>query len=81
MHRLGWLGVLHPALRAALELPASPVLFEIDAAAISQAKPRRYQGLSRFPAVRRDLAILVADEVPVGTLLAAVTEAAGAVAA
>jgi phenylalanyl-tRNA synthetase beta chain len=75
----GWLGVLHPALRAALELPASPVLFEIDTAALSSAKPRRYQGLSRFPAVRRDLAILVANEVPAGKLLAAVAEAGGPV--
>lgn len=73
----GWLGVLHPALRVALELPASPVLFEIDTAAISQVKLRRYQGLSRYPAVRRDLAILVADEVPVGVLLAAVVERTG----
>ena len=75
----GWLGVLHPALRAALDLPASPVLFEIDTATLSGAKPRRYQGLSRFPAVRRDLAILVASEIPVGKLLAAVSEAAGPV--
>ena len=76
---VGWLGVMHPALRATLELPVSPVLFEIDAAAISCAKPPRYQGLSRFPAVRRDLAILVADDVPAGKLLVAVAEAAGPV--
>ncbi|MCB1597342.1 MAG: phenylalanine--tRNA ligase subunit beta [Gammaproteobacteria bacterium] len=74
---VGWLGVLHPALRAALELPASPVLFEMDTAALSRARPRRYQALSRFPAVRRDLAILVASEIPAGKLLAAVAEAAG----
>ncbi len=73
----GWLGVLHPALRAALELPASPMLFEIDTAALGRARPRRYLGLSRFPAVRRDLAILVASEIPAGKLLAAVAEAAG----
>jgi phenylalanyl-tRNA synthetase beta chain len=76
---VGWLGVLHPALRAALELPAAPVLFEIDAAALGNARPRRYQGLSRFPAVRRDLAVLVASDVPAGSLLSAVAEAAGPV--
>jgi phenylalanyl-tRNA synthetase beta chain len=75
----GWLGVLHPALRATLDLPASLVLFEIDAAAITYTKPPRYQGLSRFPAVRRDLAILVANDVPADQLLAAVAEAAGPV--
>jgi phenylalanyl-tRNA synthetase beta chain len=76
---VGWLGVLHPALRAALELPASPVLFEFDAEALGSARPRRHQSLSRFPAVRRDLAILVASDTPVGHLLAAVSEAAGTV--
>lgn len=76
---VGWLGVLHPALRAALELPASPVLFGIALAALTSARPRRHQGLSRFPAVRRDLAILVANEIPAGKLLAAVAEAAGPV--
>jgi phenylalanyl-tRNA synthetase beta chain len=76
---VGWLGVLHPALRAALELPASPVLFELDAQALGSARPRRHQSLSRFPAVRRDLAILVASDTPVGHLLAAVSEAAGTV--
>jgi len=73
----GWLGVLHPALRAALELPASAVLFEMDTATLGCARPRRYQALSRFPAVRRDLAVLVASEIPAGKLLAAVAEAAG----
>ena len=75
----GWLGVLHPALRSAFEFPVPAVLFEIDAAAITGARPRRYQGLSRFPAVRRDLAVLVASDVPAASLLAAVAEVAGPV--
>lgn len=74
---VGWLGVLHPALRAALELPSAPVLFEMDAVALAAARPRRHQGLSRFPAVRRDLAVLVASDLPVGSLLSAVAEVAG----
>jgi phenylalanyl-tRNA synthetase beta chain len=38
-----------------------------------------YQGLSHFPAVRRDLAVVVAGETPVARLVKAARDAAGAV--
>jgi phenylalanyl-tRNA synthetase beta chain len=41
-----------------------------------QALPT-YQALSRFPTVRRDLAVLVARNTPVGHLVAAARESAG----
>ena len=37
-----------------------------------------YREISRFPAVRRDLAVVVAEAVPVADILAAVRAAAGA---
>jgi phenylalanyl-tRNA synthetase beta chain len=36
-----------------------------------------YRGLSRFPVVRRDIAVLVPRETPVAGLVAAVRDAAG----
>ncbi len=69
---IGWVGELHPRLQQKLELPAAPVLFELDTAALLAGDFPRFQGLSRMPVVRRDLALLVADEVPAGDLLAAV---------
>lgn len=75
----GWMGQLHPRLVAELDLPATPVLFELDAAVIAQAHVPGYQPLSRFPSVRRDLAILCPRDLPVASLRMAAAEAAGPV--
>jgi len=76
---LGWLGVVHPGLLAETGLDEAPVVFELAAAELMAATVPRFQGLSRFPAVRRDLAILVAGDTPAARLVAAAREAAGAV--
>ncbi|MEZ5566168.1 MAG: phenylalanine--tRNA ligase subunit beta [Gammaproteobacteria bacterium] len=74
-HHLGWLGALHPTLVQALELGTAPLLFELDSAQLLTTEPRRFIGLSRYPTVRRDIAILVDTATPVGLLVAAVREA------
>jgi len=73
----GWLGELHPALVAELELDGSPLLFELETAGLGRTAGRSVQPVSRFPATRRDLAVLVGREVPVGDLVAAVSSAVG----
>lgn len=67
---IGWIGVLHPRLLQTYDLPAAPVLFELDAVAVAQRPLPRYAGLSRFPQVRRDLAFVLDARTPAGTLLA-----------
>ena len=69
---IGWLGELHPSLVRELGFPAAPVLFEIDAAALSVGYPR-YEEVSRFPQVRRDLAVVVPEEVTFSALRDGVT--------
>ena len=71
-HAIGWLGELHPSLVRALGFPSAPVLFEIDAAALSVGYPR-YEEVSRFPQVRRDLAVVVPEAVTFGALRDGVT--------
>ncbi len=56
---IGWIGELHPEWVRLLDLNAAPVLFELDAQAISQALVPHAEELSRFPSVRRDLAVVV----------------------
>ncbi len=74
---VGWLGEMHPELVQRLEFAAAPVLFELEATPVLAASLPDYAAVSRFPRVRRDLAAVVAEEVPAGELLAAVREAAG----
>lgn len=74
-HGVGWLGELHPTLRANLHLAGSPVLFEIAVQPAFAARRPDYQGISRFPAVRRDLALVVGRAVPVAALIETVRRA------
>lgn len=56
---LGWLGALHPALLAALDLDGPVFVFELDLEPLCAAAVPQAAAPSRFPAVRRDLAVLV----------------------
>jgi len=73
---IGWIGELHPRLQKALDLPAAPLLFELDFDAVREAVLPAFREISRFPAVRRDLALVVEECVPMDALLGHVMVAA-----
>lgn len=62
--RVGWLGMLNPVLAARYEVSDDVFLFEISMAALETRKIPSFQALSKFPSIRRDLAILVEREIP-----------------
>jgi phenylalanyl-tRNA synthetase beta chain len=74
---IGWIGPLHPRLVAALDLPEAPLLLELDTACLRQARVPRAAPVSDFPASRRDLALVLKDEVPAAALLEHVRAAGG----
>jgi phenylalanyl-tRNA synthetase beta chain len=63
----GWLGELHPTLVRELDFTYTPVLFELDVDSLQVVRPQ-FQELSRFPSVRRDLAVVVDEGVPLTAL-------------
>jgi phenylalanyl-tRNA synthetase beta chain len=69
---IGVVGEIHPALRQKYELAAPAVAFEMLAGPLLEGPAPRFRGLSRMPAVRRDYAFTVAEDVPAGAILAAV---------
>ena len=69
---VGWIGELHPDLVRVLELTYVPVLFELEYAALSAEKPR-FREVSRFPQVRRDIAIVIDDATPLSAIRERVT--------
>lgn len=74
---VGWIGELHPRLLRALDIDQPVVAFELDAEAL-QARPLpRLAPLSKFPSVRRDLAIVAPEAVEWAALEATVRAAAG----
>jgi phenylalanyl-tRNA synthetase beta chain len=73
---VGWLGELHPNLVRSMDFTYAPVLFELDADTALAAGRVTYREISRFPQVRRDLAVVVDEEVTLSTLSERVTLAA-----
>lgn len=65
---VGWLGALHPTLVREYDLGRAPILFEIDWRAAAGRNLPRFKSISRLPAVRRDLAVLVDEAVRVGEI-------------
>jgi phenylalanyl-tRNA synthetase beta chain len=66
---IGWIGELHPGLQQAYELPQAPVLFELDLESIRELGLPTPEELSKFPAVQRDLAVVVKQSVSAQALL------------
>ena len=66
---IGWIGELHPGLQQAYELPQAPVLFELDLEPIRDLGLPVPEELSKFPAVQRDLALVVKQNVSAQSLL------------
>ena len=71
------MGELHPELCKALELKSPPILFELDYASSFTSEVPVFQEVSRFPAIRRDLAVVVPESIPVDKLRESVLSAAG----
>jgi phenylalanyl-tRNA synthetase beta chain len=73
---IGWIGELHPQLVQGFDFTYAPILFEIEYAPALAAKMPRFEEISRFPRVRRDLAVVVDEKVSLSQLHERVTFAA-----
>ena len=74
----GFAGALHPNLIAERGLDGEPLVAELDLMRVVQYCPGRviFRQLPRFPAVSRDIAVLVDEQFPAQQVLDAVKEAA-----
>ena len=61
------MGRLHPSLEAELDLSATWVA-ELDQQAVLQTYVSNFTELSRFPSVRRDIALLISDKINVSEI-------------
>lgn len=60
---VGWIGAIHPAIADRLDFARGVYVFELSLEAISQRHIPNYRALSKFPVIRRDLAIVVDEAV------------------
>ncbi len=70
--RAGVLGKLHPAVARTLDFRREAFVFELDAHAVFTAALPAASTVSRYPAIRRDIAIVVAEEVTAEAIVDAV---------
>jgi phenylalanyl-tRNA synthetase beta chain len=62
---IGWIGELHPRWQQKYELPAPLIVFEIDAAPLQKIDLPIHREVSRFPAVSRDISVIVPESVQI----------------
>ena len=74
---IGFIGAIHPSISQKLGLNGKTFVFEILWNAIAARNVVQAKEISKFPANRRDLALVVADSVPAGELIAACKQAGG----
>jgi len=74
---VGFVGGLHPELAKTLDIDQPVFLFELLVAELAEGRLPVFKELSRFPEVRRDLAVLVARDVPAAAILQCIRDAAG----
>ncbi len=73
---IGWIGMLHPGLEQKLDLPGSAFLFEIRLDDRLGGRLPAFRSLSRFPSIRRDIAIVVDEATEFSTVAACIGKAA-----
>ncbi len=74
---IGWLGEVHPDILNQLDIRQSVIVCELDLAQIKQSIVPRYTSFSKFPSVRRDLALVLNDAICAASVCRIITEQAG----
>lgn len=75
--QIGWMGRLHPELVPRFDLRGECYLFELELDTLLCPSEFTFHPLSKFPAVRRDLAVVVAETVLLADVEACIRGAAG----
>ncbi|UVW34135.1 phenylalanine--tRNA ligase subunit beta [SAR92 clade bacterium H455] len=75
--QVGWIGQLHPKLQAQLDFSTPVYLFQVDVAKVSESRLPKFSDVSKFPAVRRDLAFLVDSQIASADLMLEARNAGG----
>lgn len=74
---VGFVGSLHPELASSLGIDQPVYMFELKLSEIVEGRMPSFEELSRFPEVRRDLAVLVGREAAAQDILSCIRDAAG----
>jgi phenylalanyl-tRNA synthetase beta chain len=73
---IGWLGELHPQITKAENLAGPTFVYELEIESAFECKQIIFKEISKFPSLRRDLAVVVDEHVPLAVLRENVTVSA-----
>jgi phenylalanyl-tRNA synthetase beta chain len=73
---IGVIGKLHPRVAKAFDIKRAVYVFELDALAALRSKAPAARNVSKYPAIRRDIAVIVDDKVTAEQLVQTVEQAA-----
>ncbi len=76
--KIGWLGMLHPTLEKQLGFDTQVFLFELDQDLALNKRIPVFKSLSKYPSVRRDLALIVKEDITTDQIIACIQGCAGA---
>lgn len=74
---IGFAGAVHPKHLRQLDIPHPVYVFELELPQISSNLRVKYEKLSKYPSVRRDLSVLVEADLPVSEVLQVIESRAG----
>ncbi|MBK4775382.1 phenylalanine--tRNA ligase subunit beta [Candidatus Pantoea edessiphila] len=66
---IGYIGEIHPDLQKRLKIKNEIVIFELMCNELINSKHIRIQEISRFPANRRDISIIVNEQIPAANVI------------
>ncbi|MCL4144860.1 UNVERIFIED_CONTAM: hypothetical protein GTU68_064236 [Idotea baltica] len=65
---IGWIGAIHPKHHKALNLNVPTYVFELTLSSVLMAEIPSFATLSKFPAIRRDLALVISGTITAGEI-------------
>ncbi|MDA8561789.1 phenylalanine--tRNA ligase subunit beta [Gammaproteobacteria bacterium] len=74
---VGIVGAIHPSLKQELGITDSLLFFELLLSPLSESLPHKFQEISKFPEIRRDIAIFVDQSVPLQVIQDTISDVGG----
>ncbi|MFC3149719.1 phenylalanine--tRNA ligase subunit beta [Litoribrevibacter euphylliae] len=74
---VGYIGVIHPSVEKLADLPGTVIAFELELGLVLDGNVPEFKEISKFPEVRRDLAIIVDESVNVSKIKKCIEQNSG----
>ena len=74
---IGWIGELHPELQQSMDFKSSTMLFSLEIESLLFRKVSSFQAYSKYPSVRRDLALVLDEEVSSEQITSSIRDISG----